>query len=127
MMRQPLFTTLPSGRLVLDTGKVQIGLRAPATEQRRADIGTQAEHMQTVLLATRHAEREHLEAEARRAGVGVDLSGYTDDEVEQLTWVAEHEREGELPFDLGHGLVALGLVLAAVVALIILATPGVPQ
>lgn len=122
MNGHPMLTTLPSGRLVLDTGKVQIGLRA---ERRREDIGTQAEHMQAVLLATRSAEREMLEAQARRAGVQHDLSGYTDDEVEQAAWLAEHEIDDdrEVPFDPLHGLVVLGVVLAALVALIVKGTP----
>ena len=116
MNGHPMLTTLPSGRMVLDTGKVQIGLRA---ERRREDIGTQAEHMQAVLLATRHSEREHLEAEARRAGVRVDLRGFSDDEVEQLTWVAEHEEDPVIFTSNDMALLVIAIIFAVVAALIV--------
>jgi hypothetical protein len=38
---------LPSGREALDTGKVRIGIRAPAPQR---DMGTQAELIQSALL-----------------------------------------------------------------------------
>jgi hypothetical protein len=47
------FVRLPSGREVLDTGKVQIGIRAQAPTR---DIGVHAEHIQGVLIASaRHS------------------------------------------------------------------------
>lgn len=59
--------TLPSGRRVLDTGKVAIGILAPA---RPADLGLHAEQVQAALLSHNHcskrgamADREELKTQ----------------------------------------------------------------
>jgi hypothetical protein len=82
--------TLPSGRPVLDTGRVLVGIRAPAHSR---DIGVHAEKVQTALLrpdprshvmcstiplpdshdrATRRARRLHEAAVAARRVTVID-------------------------------------------------------
>jgi hypothetical protein len=49
--RQPSFLTLPSGRLVLDTGRLHIGARAGEQSPRLAVVSADAQRLQDLLRA----------------------------------------------------------------------------
>lgn len=122
-MSAPVLTRLPSGRLVLDTGKVQIGLRHD--DPARAELGVNAERIQTALLHGRlrpavrpprplRAEREAL---ARAHGVRGELAAFSDSQLDELDALASAAADGREPFHLGVAGAVLTLVVLAAAAL----------
>lgn len=83
-MSAPVLTTLPSGRTVLDTGKVLIGLQAAP---RAAALGQHAERLQSALL------QQQGMAPAEPARLGMPSREDLEDAEELMLWQARMDAD----------------------------------